>query len=204
MKVLLINGSPNEHGCTYTALREVEKTLRAEGIDTELFHIGVEPLSGCTGCNGCYGSSRCIFDDRVNDALDIADGCDAYVFGAPVHYAGIPGDMKSFLDRFFWAGYHRLKPGAAVVSCRRAGATAALDGLNKYMTIAEMPIVSSGYWNMVHGTNPEEVVQDLEGMQMMRTLGRNMAWLLQSIDAGRREGLAQPETEPRVKTNFVR
>ena len=98
MKVLLINGSPNEHGCTYTALREVEKTLRAEGIDTELFHIGVEPLSGCTGCNGCYGSSRCIFDDRVNDALDIADGCDAYVFGAPVHYAGIPGDMKSFLD----------------------------------------------------------------------------------------------------------
>lgn len=204
MKVLLINGSPNEHGCTYTALREVEKTLRAEGIDTELFHIGVEPLSGCTGCNGCYGSSRCIFDDRVNDALDIADGCDAYVFGAPVHYAGIPGDMKSFLDRFFWAGYHRLKPGAAVVSCRRAGATAALDGLNKYMTIAEMPLVSSGYWNMVHGTNPEEAVQDLEGMQMMRTLGRNMAWLLQSIDAGRREGLAQPETEPRVKTNFVR
>ena len=204
MKVLLINGSPNERGCTYTALREVEKTLRAEGIDTELFHIGVEPLSGCTGCNGCYGSSRCIFDDRVNDALDIADGCDAYVFGAPVHYAGIPGDMKSFLDRFFWAGYHRLKPGAAVVSCRRAGATAALDGLNKYMTIAEMPLVSSGYWNMVHGTNPEEVVQDLEGMQMMRTLGRNMAWLLQSIDAGRREGLAQPETEPRVKTNFVR
>ena len=204
MKVLLINGSPNEHGCTYTALREVEKTLRAEGIDTELFHIGVEPLSGCTGCNGCYGSSRCIFDDRVNDALDIADGCDAYVFGAPVHYAGIPGDMKSFLDRFFWAGYHRLKPGAAVVSCRRAGATAALDGLNKYMTIAEMPLVSSGYWNMVHGTNPEEVAQDLEGMQMMRTLGRNMAWLLQSIDAGRREGLAQPETEPRVKTNFVR
>ena len=176
----------------------------AEEIDTELFHNGVEPLSGCTGCNGCYGSSRCIFDDRVNDALDIADGCDAYVFGAPVHYAGIPGDMKSFLDRFFWAGYHRLKPGAAVVSCRRAGATAALDGLNKYMTIAEMPLVSSGYWNMVHGTNPEEVVQDLEGMQMMRTLGRNMAWLLKSIDAGRREGLAQPETEPRVKTNFVR
>ena len=204
MKVLLINGSPNEHGCTYTALREVEKTLRAEGIDTELFHSGVEPLSGCTGCNGCYGSSRCIFDDRANDALDIADGCDAYVFGAPVHYAGIPGDMKSFLDRFFWAGYHRLKPGAAVVSCRRAGATAALDGLNKYMTIAEMPLVSSGYWNMVHGTNPEEVVQDLEGMQMMRTLGRNMAWLLKSIHAGRREGLAQPETEPRVKTNFVR
>ena len=204
MKVLLINGSPNEHGCTCTALREVEKTLRAEGIDTELFHIGVEPLPGCTGCNGCYGSSRCIFDDRVNDALDIAEGCDAYVFGAPVHYAGIPGDMKSFLDRFFWAGEHRLKPGAAVVSCRRAGATAALDGLNKYMTIAEMPLVSSGYWNMVHGTSPAEVAQDLEGMQMMRTLGRNMAWLLKSIDAGRREGLAQPEVEPRVKTNFVR
>ena len=204
MKVLLINGSPNEHGCTYTALREVEKTLRAEGIDTELFHIGVEPLSGCTGCNGCCGSSRCIFDDRVNDALDIADGCDAYVFGAPVHYAGIPGDMKSFLDRFFWAGYHRLKPGAAVVSCRRAGATAALDGLNKYMTIAEMPLVSSGYWNMVHGNTPDEVRQDLEGMQVMRTLGRNMAWLLKSIEAGRNAGLPLPEREKRIATNFIR
>lgn len=204
MKVMLINGSPNEHGCTYTALCEVEKALRAEGIDTEIFHIGVDSLSGCTGCNGCDGSSRCIFDDRINDALDIADGCDAYVFGAPVHYAGIPGNMKSFLDRFFWAGSHRLKPGAAVVSCRRAGATATLDGLNKYMTIAEMPLVSSGYWNMVHGTNPKEVVQDLEGMQMMRTLGRNMAWLLKSIDAGKRQGLTKPEQEPRVKTNFVR
>ena len=204
MKVLLINGSPNEHGCTYTALREVEKTLRAEGIDTELFHIGVEPLSGCTGCNGCYGSSRCIFDDRVNDALDIADGCDAYVFGAPVHYAGIPGDMKSFLDRFFWAGYHRLKPGAAVVSCRRAGATAALDGLNKYMTIAEMPLVSSGYWNMVHGTNPAEVAQDLEGMQTMRNLARNMAWMLKCIEAGRKAGIDHPEVEKSARTNFIR
>ncbi len=204
MKVMLINGSPNEHGCTYTALCEVEKALRAEGIDTEIFHIGVDSLSGCTGCNGCDGSSRCIFDDRINDALDIADGSDAYVFGAPVHYAGIPGNMKSFLDRFFWAGSHRLKPGAAVVSCRRAGATATLDGLNKYMTIAEMPLVSSGYWNMVHGTNPKEAVQDLEGMQMMRTLGRNMAWLLKSIDAGKRQGLTKPEQEPRVKTNFVR
>lgn len=207
MKVLLINGSPNEHGCTYTALREVEKALAAEGIDTEIFHIGVEPLPGCTGCNGCAGSGCCIFDDRVNDALEIAEGCDAYVLGSPVHYAGIPGDMKSFLDRFFWAGEngtHRLKPGAAVVSCRRAGSTATLDGLNKYMTISEMPIVSSGYWNMVHGTNPKEVEQDLEGMQMMRTLGRNMAWLMKSIEAGRREGLEKPETEPRARTNFIR
>lgn len=204
MKVLLINGSPNEFGCTYTALREVEKELRLAGCETEIFHIGNEPLSGCVGCGGCSVSSRCILGDRVNDALDIAEGCDAYVFGSPVHYAGISGDMKSFMDRFFWAGDHRLKPGAAVVSCRRAGSTAALECLNKYMTIAQMPLVSSCYWNMVHGSTPEQVLEDKEGMQIMRTLGRNMAWLLRSIEAGKAAGLALPEQEARVRTNFIR
>lgn len=204
MKVLLINGSPNEFGCTYTALHEIEKVLNAEGIATEMFHIGNEPLPGCCGCNGCAKSSRCVFDDRVNDALEIAEGCDAYILGSPVHFAGIAGDMKSFLDRFFWAGNHRLKPGTAVVSCRRAGSSAALDGLNKYMTISQMPLVSAGYWNMVHGRTPEEVVQDLEGMQVMRTLGRNMAWLLKSIEAGKAAGLPLPEGEKKIRTNFIR
>ena len=204
MKVLLVNGSPNEHGCTYTALHEVEKTLNAEGIETVMFHIGTEPLSGCSGCSCCEESGRCILDDRVNDALDLAEKCDAYVFGSPVHYAGISGDMKSFMDRFTWAGGHRLKPAAAVVSCRRAGSTATLDALNKYMTIAQMPLVSSCYWNMVHGKTPDEVVQDLEGMQVMRTLGRNMAWLLKSIEAGKRAGLEPPVQEDRIMTNFIR
>ena len=204
MKDLLINGSPDREGCTYTALCEVEKTLRAEGIDTEIFHIGVEPLPGCSGCCGCEGQGRCIFDDAVYEALEKAETADAYVFGSPVHYAGIAGDMKSFMDRFFWAGDHTLKPAAAVVSCRRAGATATLDGLNKYMTIAQMPVVSSGYWNMVHGNTPDEVRQDLEGMQVMRTLGRNMAWLLKSIEAGRNAGLPLPEREKRIATNFIR
>ena len=204
MKVLLINGSPNEAGCTYTALHEVEKVLNAEGIETVMFHIGTEPIAGCTGCSCCELSGRCVLDDRVNDALDLAESCDAYVFGSPVHYAGIAGDMKSFMDRFAWAGDHRLKPAAAVVSCRRGGATATLDALNKYMTIAQMPVVSSCYWNMVHGKTPAEVVQDLEGMQVMRTLGRNMAWLLKSIEAGRSAGVKLPEQEERVMTNFIR
>ena len=204
MKVLLINGSPNEFGCTYTALREVEKELNAAGVDTEIFHIGTEPISGCSGCEGCAASGRCIIDDRVNDALELAEKCDAYVFGSPVHYAGIAGDMKSFMDRFAWAGDHRLKPGAAVVTCRRGGATAALDGLNKYMTIAQMPLVSSCYWNMAHGKTPAELTQDLEGMQVMRTLGRNMAWLLKSIEAGRAAGLEKPLEEARIKTSFIR
>lgn len=204
MKVLLINGSPNEHGCTYTALREVEKTLVEAGIETEIFHIGTEPVDGCCGCDGCAESGRCVFGGVVNTALEKAESADAFVFGCPVHYAGIPGSMKAFMDRFFWAGNHRLKPGAAVVSCRRGGATATLDGLNKYMTIAQMPLVSSCYWNMVHGKCPEDVVQDLEGMQVMRTLGRNMAWLLKSIEAGRKAGLDTPELEKRVITNFIR
>jgi len=208
MKVLLINGSFNVKGCTYTALCEVEKELNKAGIETEIFHVGKQPVRGCTGCGSCYKtrSGKCVFnDDTVNIALEKAQSADGFIFGSPVHYASASGMITSFLDRFFYAGSNfAYKPGAAVVSCRRGGSTAALDQLNKYFTIASMPIVSSQYWNMVHGNTPEEVMQDLEGLQTMRTLGKNMAWLLKSIEAGKKAGVNLPEKEARLRTNFIR
>jgi multimeric flavodoxin WrbA len=208
MKVLLINGSPRAKGCTYTALCEISKELEKENIETEIFHVGNKPIRGCTACGGCskYNSGKCVFDDdTVNIALEKAKGVDGFIFGSPVHYAGASGQITSFLDRFFYAGDgFQYKPGAAIVSCRRGGSTAAFDQLNKYFTISNMPIVSSQYWNMVHGNTPEEVKQDLEGMQTMRTLGKNMAWLLKSIQAGREAGVKLPEKEPRAVTNFIR
>lgn len=207
MKVLLINGSPRVHGCTHTALCEVAKELEKENIETEIFHIGSNPIGGCTACGNCRrtGSGKCIFDDVVNIALEKAKDADAFVFGSPVYYAGASGQITSFLDRLFYAGNcFQYKPGAAIVSCRRGGATAAFEQLNKYFTISNMPIVSSQYWNMVHGNTPEEVKQDLEGMQTMRTLGKNMAWLLKCIHAGKEAGVELPEKEPKVATNFIR
>ncbi len=208
MRVLLINGSPRAKGCTYTALCEVAKELENENIKTEIFHIGSNPIRGCTSCGGCSktNSGKCAFnDDTVNIALEKAKEVDGFVFGSPVHYAGASGLITSFLDRFFYAGEgFQYKPGAAIVSCRRGGATAAFEQLNKYFTISNMPVVSSQYWNMVHGNTPEEVKQDLEGMQIMRTLGKNMAWLLKSIQAGIDAGVSLPEKEPRVVTNFIR
>lgn len=208
MKVLLINGSPKANGCTYTALSEVAKELENEKIETEIFHVGNKPIRGCIACGDCSrsNSGKCVFnDDPVNNALEKAQEVDGFVFGSPVHYAGASGLITAFLDRFFYAGSgFQYKPGAAVVSCRRGGATAAFDQLNKYFTIANMPIVSSQYWNMVHGHTPEEVKQDLEGMQTMRTLGKNMAWLLKSIQAGREAGITLPAKEPRIVTNFIR
>lgn len=209
MKVLLINGSPNVRGCTYTALGQVAKELENEKIETEIFHVGKDPIRGCMACRNCVksNSGKCIFnDDTVNLAKEKAQESDAFVFGSPVHYAGASGHITSFLDRFFFSGGKWLayKPGAAIVSCRRGGATAAFEQLNKYFTISNMPIVSSQYWNMVHGNTPEEVVQDLEGMQTMRTLGKNMAWLLKSIQAGREAGITLPEKEQKVMTNFIR
>jgi multimeric flavodoxin WrbA len=208
MKVLLINGSPKVKGCTYTALLEVAKELEKENIETEIFHIGNKPIRGCMACGGCSkdDSSRCVFnDDAVNIALEKAKDADGFIFGSPVHYAGASGQMTSFLDRFFYAGDgFQYKPGAAVISCRRGGSTAAFDQLNKYFTISNMPVVSSQYWNMVHGNTPEEVKQDLEGMQTMRTLGKNMVWLLKSIKAGKEAGITLPEKEPRAWTNFIR
>lgn len=205
MKVLMINGSPHKEGCTYTALKEIEKELHKMEIETEIVHIGVQPIRGCTGCNKCK-DGRCIFnDDIVNRLLEKAGTADAYIFGSPVHYAGASGSLTCVLDRFFYAGKnHDYKPGAAIVSCRRGGATAAFEQLNKYFTIKNMPVVSSQYWNMVHGNTPEEVVQDFEGMQIMRTLGKNMGWLLKCIEAGKKSGISLPEKEPQIMTNFIR
>ena len=208
MKVLLVNGSPHAEGCTFTALTEVAGALEKQGIETEMFQLGTKAISGCLGCGACYNTGRCFMNDSVNEFLDKALEADGFVFGSPVHYASASGMLSSFMDRVFFAGSatgkFAYKPAAAVVSARRAGTTSAFDQINKYFTISNMPIVSSQYWNMVHGFTPEDVKMDLEGMQTMRTLGNNMAWLLKSIEAGRTEGLPLPEREEAVYTNFIR
>lgn len=208
MKVLLINGSPKKEGCTYTALMEVAGELEKNGIETEIFHVAGKPIKGCMGCGSCArnGNHQCVItEDTVNEAILKIKEADGIVVGSPVHYAAASGDITAFLDRVFYAGFPLVgKPGAAIVSCRRGGATAALDQLNKYFAIAQMPIVSSNYWNMVHGNTPQEVVQDEEGMQTMRLLGRNMAWLLKCIEAGKDNGIHFPEREPKIKTNYIR
>ena len=206
MKVLLINGSPHKEGCTFTALNEVAKTLEKNGIETEILYLGVKPIAGCIACGKCSQLGKCFIDDKVNEILARCDEFDGVVIGSPVYYAGPSGQIRAFLDRLFYAGGRRFagKPGAAVVSCRRGGATAAFDQLNKYFTISSMPIVSSQYWNQVHGAYAEQVFQDEEGMQTMRTLGNNMAWLLKCIQLGKENGITLPEREPPVWTNFVR
>ena len=207
MKVLLINGSPNEKGCTYTALKEVADTLEKEGVQAEIYWIGKKPIAGCIACGYCRKNGKCVFDgDGVNALVARKDEFDGIIVGSPVYYAGPTGQLTAFLDRFFYSGRgYAGKLGAAVVSCRRGGATATFDRLNKYFTISSMPVVSSQYWNMVHGrvNTPEEVAQDGEGLQTMRTLARNMAWLLRCIEAGRKEGIEFPAPEPRISTNFI-
>lgn len=209
MKVLLINGSPNEKGCTFTALREIAGELEKSEIETEIVSIGTESIRSCTACGGCarLKKNRCVYDDDlVNRILEKAEQADGFVFGSPVHYAAASGGMTALLDRCFYAGSRLFsyKPGAAVASCRRAGSTAALDQLNKYFSISGMPVVPSQYWNMVHGNTPEQVMQDLEGLQIMRTLGRNMVWMLRCFEAGKKTGVPMPEKEARVWTNFIR
>lgn len=210
MHVILVNGSPHAEGCTFTALTEIANTLEEEGVSSGVFQLRTEPLSGCTACGHCSQTGRCVFDDRVNDFLDLATDADGFVFGSPVHYAGAAGAMISFLDRVFYAdgrasrGSFRLKPAACVVSARRAGTTSAFDQLNKYLTISEMVVISSRYWNMVHGSTPEQVRQDLEGLQVMRVLGRNMAWFLKCKEAGLRAGVSLPRREEPIATNFIR
>ena len=206
MKVMLVNGSPNEKGCTYTALSEVAETLRAEGIDAEIFWLGRKPLSGCLGCGGCREKGKCVFDDKVNEFAEMAKDADGFVFGSPVHYAAASGAITSFMDRLFYSKGRSfyMKPAAAVVSARRAGTTATLDQLHKYFFLAQMPIVPSKYWNMVHGSTAEQVREDAEGMQNMRYLARNMAYLLRCLEAGKAAGVATPDEEKRVWTNFIR
>lgn len=206
MKVMLVNGSPHANGCTFVALEEVASALQQEGINTEIFQLGTEPISGCTACNYCKETKRCIIDDNVNRFIDLAQDADGFIFGGPVHFASVCGALTSFMDRLFYTKglAVRGKPAAAVVSCRRGGATASFDQINKYFTIRNMPIVSSQYWNQIHGNTPEEARQDLEGLQTMRTLGRNMAWLLKSIEYGKQAGLTLPEEETPQVTNFIR
>lgn len=210
MNVILVNGSPHPKGCTYTALREVAGTLNKEGIDTQIFQVGINPLSGCIACGKCAGIGRCAFSDRVNDFLDLAGNADGFVFGSPVHYAAASGAITCFMDRAFYAGskdtrqLFYLKPAAAVLSARRAGTTTAFDQLNKYFTLSQMPVISSRYWNMVHGSLAEDVKKDLEGLQTMRFLARNMAWFLKCKEAGEKAGVPFPEKEEVVMTNFIR
>ena len=206
MKILVVNGSPHANGCTYTALCEVAAALEAEGMETEMIQIGTKPVSGCLGCGACIKTGKCVIDDVVNEFIEKAKEADGFVFGSPVHYAGASGAITSFMDRAFYgkAAIYADKPAAAIVSCRRGGATAAFEQLNKYFTISNMPIVSSQYWNMVHGSTPDQVRQDEEGMQVMRELGRNMAWLLKCIEAGRAAGIPDPVKEKPVMTNFIR
>ena len=206
MKVLLVNGSPHAKGCTYTALEEVAGALNNQGIETEIFWLGVDPIAGCIGCAACRKTGECFRKDIVNEFAEKAKEADGFIFGTPVHYAAASGALTSFMDRAFYSAGSAMagKPGACVASCRRGGATATFDQLNKYMTINGMPIVSSQYWNMVHGNTPDEVRRDLEGLQTMRTLGNNMAWLLKCIALGKENGITFPEREPAVKTNFIR
>ena len=206
MKVLLLNGSPHEKGCTYTALSEVAAALESDGVTAEILWVGASPTMGCMGCGGCRKIGYCVRDDVVNQIIDQLEDCDGLVVGSPVHYAAASGQITCIMDRLFYAasGKLRHKPGAAVVSARRGGTTAALDQLNKYFTINQMPVVSSRYWNMVHGNTPDEVRQDEEGLSVMRTLGHNMAWLIKCIAAGKTAGMEAPDGEPPVKTNFIR
>ena len=201
MKVLLINGSPHEAGCTYTALCEVAKTLDAEGIETQIFQIGKAPVRGCIACNACTKLGKCVFDDDpANEMLRLMREADGIVVGSPVYYAGPNGALCALLDRAFYAGGgFPFKPAAAVVSARRSGTTAAFERLNKYFTMNRMPIVSSQYWNGVHGFTPDDVRKDEEGLQTMRTLGYNMAWMLKSIAEQ-----PTPTVEPWQSTHFIR
>ncbi len=206
MNVLLINGSPHQYGCTHTALLEVAKQLEIEGLSTRELHIGSQAIHPCTACGSCSRTGLCVFqDDLVNQAVELTQKADGLIVGSPVHYAAPNGSLCAFLDRMFFIKNKKFafKPAAAVVCCRRGGASAAFDRINKYFTISSMPVVSSQYWNCVHGTTPDEVRQDLEGMQTMRTLARNMAWLIKCIVTAR-PAVPLPTQEKHTATNFIR
>ena len=208
MKVLLINGSANIKGCTYTALCEVEKILNQQHIDTEIISLGNKPIRDCMGCQTCRkNGGKCIFeDDMINEITEKAKNADGFVFGSPVYYAHPSGRLLSAMDRMFYSNSQafKFKPAAAIVSARRAGTTASLDAIQKHFTINCMPIISSNYWNMVHGNTPEEVLQDKEGLQIMRTLGQNMAWILKCIELGKKYDINKPDIEDKIHTNFIR
>ena len=206
MKVLLLNGSPHEKGCTYTALCEVASELQKGDVETEILWIGNKPVQGCIGCHTCRdGRGKCVFNDFVNEFFEKADKADGFVFGSPVFYGSANGAFSALLDRMFYAGgkYFAHKPAASVVSARRSGTTTTYDQLNKYIGLSNMLMVPSQYWNMVHGNSPEEVRQDIEGLQIMRTVGKNMVWLLRLIACGKENGLPAPQLEAWTPTNFI-
>ncbi len=204
MKVLAINGSPHEKGCTFTAISLLAEELKRQKIETEIVSIGTKPLQGCIACGKCRENGLCIFDDIVNVCIKKMKEADGIIIGSPVYYSGISGQMKSFLDRFFYAGPDlRFKVGVAVTSLRRSGGVDTFHQLNNFFNLAQVITVPSFYWNVIHGSTPDETLQDLEGVQIMRTLGKNMAWLLKAVSQAK-ETLPLPEQDTRVFTNFIR
>lgn len=205
MKVLLVNSSPNADGCTNRALIEVAKSLNEEGIETTIYQIK-EQVKDCTGCAACRKIGKCVVDDEVNAFVELAKDYDGFVFGSPVYYAHPSGRLLSFMDRIFYSGSSAFayKPAAAVASARRAGTSATLDVITKHFTINKMPVISSNYWNMVHGKTKEDVEKDLEGLQIMRILGKNMAWIIKCIEEGKKAGIEPNNTEDKIMTSFIR
>lgn len=205
MKVLLINGSPHKDGCTNKALQEIANTLNDNNVDSEIIWIGKNALRGCAVCGGCAKSKKCVFDDIANDISEKMAECDGLIVGSPVYYSSPNGSLLAMLDRLFgFCPYLAHKPAASITSARRAGTSATIDVLNKYFTIRQMPVVSSTYWNMVHGAKAEDVENDKEGLQTMRNLAKNMAWLIKCIDAGKNAGINAPTAETNERTNFIR
>ena len=207
MKVLMINGSPHEKGCTYTALTIIAKELKKQGVDSEIVWLGNGAVRGCIGCGACKNLGKCAFgDDPVNAIGEKVKTADGYIFGAPVHYASPCGVMVSAMDRLFYAfGKHmQFKPAASIVSARRAGTTASYDVLNKYIGINSMIAVPSTYWNMVHGNAAEEVLKDEEGVTIMQAIASNMAWLLKLLESAKGTELEKPVIIPKARTNFIR
>ena len=205
MKVLLINGSPKTNGNTAFALEQMAEVFAAEGIETEIIQVGSKDIRGCIGCGSCYKNGKCVFDDLVNSVAEKFKEADGMVVGSPVYYASPNGTLISFLDRLFYSASYdlRMKVGASVVVARRGGCTAAMDVLNKYFTISQMPVASSSYWNLIHGAKPGEAAQDPEGIRTMRNLAKNMTFLMNAIDA-EKEVSGLPEPEPKAFTNFIR
>lgn len=206
MKVLLVNGSPHQHGCTYTALKETADAFAARGIETEILWVGSGPVAGCTACGACRKTGKCVFDDLVNRIIERIDTYDGFLFGTPVYYGGPSGQILALMNRLFYSKSRAMagKPVAAVVSCRRGGASAAFQQMNMHFMMTNMIVVTSQYWNQIHGNTPEEVLQDAEGLQTMRTLAENMTYILRCQEAGRAADVPLPQYEPKIATNFIR
>lgn len=210
LKVLLVNAGPHKRGCTNRALEEIRTALEEQEVGADIFWVGTKPLASCTACKNCAKTGKCIFDDRVNEFTDIVLDYDGLVLGTPVHFGAATGAATSFFDRAFYslrqsvgdAGF-RMKVGAAVASCRRAGNTATIDQTNRYFQLLQMPIATSRYWNIVHGATAEQVEQDVEGLQAMRFLAGNMAFLLKAIRMAKGNGIELPAQEPTIYTNFI-